>query len=390
VVHQSDSSVQLAAEAKILELLQTTFGPGLKRDTVLLDGTSPVQVDAVSPNRTVFIEIFVHQAVGMMRRCGIALACALLVASVATSSAYASGGFGIERYTLTASEKGGSVDTQAGSHPYELTAEAALEPSVHTSTNEVKNLDFELPLGLVLTPSVVPNCTASEFAGGACAGASAVGEVWMSVAGKLVSAVVYNLAPAPGEFARLGFTLEGVLVSAQVSVRTGSDYGMRLSIQDLPQQGLESVKLTLGGVMPSTLLTLATSCASSPQTTLQGESWGGQTGSLSVSFSQMTGCERLSFNPSLSVAPDVIEADTPSGYTLELHVPQPEDPEGLASAELKEDRDGEHKDAAAGQSAAGCGLFGGADRKPVLRASRHVHRCRRPRVGYLGQARGST
>jgi hypothetical protein len=272
----------------------------------------------------------------MRRRSGIALACALLVASVATSSAYASGGFGIERYALTASEKGGSVDTQAGSHPYELTAEAALEPSVHTSGNEVKNLDFELPLGLVLDPIVVPNCTASEFAGGTCAGATAVGEVRMSVAGKIVSAVVYNLAPAPGEFARLGFTLEGVLVIAQVSVRTGSDYGMMLSIQDLPQQGIESVKLTLGGVMPSTFLTLSTSCASSPQTTLQGESWGGETGSLSVSFSQMTGCERLSFDPSLSVAPDVIEADTPSGYTLELHVPQPEDPEGLASAELKE------------------------------------------------------
>jgi len=61
VVHQSDSSVQLAAEAKILELLQTTFGPGLKPDTIALDGTASVQVDAVSPNRTVFIEIFAHQ-----------------------------------------------------------------------------------------------------------------------------------------------------------------------------------------------------------------------------------------------------------------------------------------------------------------------------------------
>lgn len=41
----------------------------------------------------------------MTPRSGIALACALLVATVATSSAYASASFGIERYTLTASEK---------------------------------------------------------------------------------------------------------------------------------------------------------------------------------------------------------------------------------------------------------------------------------------------
>ena len=270
----------------------------------------------------------------MRRRSGIALACALLVASVATSSAYASGGFGIERYALTATEENSSADTQAGSHPYELRAEAALKPSVHTSPNEVKNLDFELPPGLVLDPSVVPNCTASEFAGGTCPGTAAVGEVRMSVAGKIVSAVVYNLAPAPGEFARLGFTVEGVPVIADISARTGGDYGMTLSIQDIPQLVIESVKLTLGGLSSSTFLTLPTSCVSSPQTTLQGESWGGETATLSVSFSQMTGCQRVPFAPSLSVAPDVIEADTPSGYTLELHVPQPEDPEGLASAEL--------------------------------------------------------
>jgi hypothetical protein len=53
--------VQLAAEAEIRAALQDTFGPGLKPDTVLLDDTTPVKVDAVSPNRTVFIEIFAHQ-----------------------------------------------------------------------------------------------------------------------------------------------------------------------------------------------------------------------------------------------------------------------------------------------------------------------------------------
>jgi hypothetical protein len=271
----------------------------------------------------------------MRRRSGVTFACVLLVAAVATSSAYASASFGIERYALTATENDSSADTQAGSHPYELTAEAVLEPNAHnTSADEVKNLDFELPPGLVLDPNVVPNCTAGGFVGGTCPGAAAVGTVQMSVAGKIASATVYNLVPAPGEFARFGFTLEGVLVFAEVSVRTGSGYGMTLSIEGLPEVEIESVKLTLGGLSSSTLLTLPTSCASSPETTLRGESWGGERGSLSASFSQMTGCERLSFDPSLSVAPDAGEADTPSGYELDLNVPQPEDPEGLASAAL--------------------------------------------------------
>jgi hypothetical protein len=156
----------------------------------------------------------------------------------------------------------------------------------------------------------------------------------MSVAGTLESATVYNLTPAPGEFARFGFTLEGARVIADISVRPGGGDGMSLSIEDLPVEEIESVKLTLGGTETSPIVTLPTSCAGLGQTTVQGESWGAEKASLSASFSQMTGCERLAFDPSISIAPDAIEADTPSGYELDLNVPQPEDPEGLASADL--------------------------------------------------------
>lgn len=254
------------------------------------------------------------------------LACVLLVIYAASSSAYASGGFGIERYALSASEDNSSTDTQAGSHPYELTAEALLEPNAHdTSADEIKNLDFELPPGLIVDPVAVPRN-------------DAVGTVQMSVAGKIVSAVVYNLAPAPGEFARLGFSLEGVLVTADVSVRAGGDYGMTLSIQDLPlvEGEIESVKLTLGGPSIGQFLTLPTSCAGSLQTTLQGESWEGGKTSLSTSFPQLTGCDRLPFEPSIGVAPDNPQADELSGYLLEIHVPQNEEPAGLATAQLRD------------------------------------------------------
>ena len=61
MVHHSDSSVQLAAEAEIRAALQDTYGPGLKPDSVLLGDTTPVKVDAVSPDKSVFIEIFAHQ-----------------------------------------------------------------------------------------------------------------------------------------------------------------------------------------------------------------------------------------------------------------------------------------------------------------------------------------
>jgi hypothetical protein len=248
------------------------------------------------------------------------LACMLLVASVAASNANASDGFGIEHYDLTANEEHGSTDTQAGSHPYALTAEVALEPNAHnTGADEVKNLDFELPLGLIIDPAAVPQ-------------SNAVGTAQVSVAGNIVSDTVYNLAPAPGEFARLDFTLEDVSVIAIISVRTGSGYGMTLSIQDLPQVKIESLKLTLGGLSKSTLLTLPTACAATMQT-LQGESWGGETASSSASFPQMTDCGRLPFDPGLSVTPNVTQAGEPSGYQVQLTVPQNESPEGLVTAQ---------------------------------------------------------
>jgi hypothetical protein len=77
---------------------------------------------------------------------GAALICVLLLVSVAASSAYASAGFGIEGYGLTATNEDGSADAQAGSHPYELTAEAGLAFKAQ-SASEVRDLSFELPPG---------------------------------------------------------------------------------------------------------------------------------------------------------------------------------------------------------------------------------------------------
>jgi hypothetical protein len=116
-----------------------------------------------------------------MRRSGVgwlvalgALGCALLLVSVAASSADASTGFGIERYGLTATNEDGSGDAQAGSHPYELTAEAGLESGAQ-SASEVRDLNFELPPGLTLDPSAVPSCAYGEFTGGTCPNEAAVG-----------------------------------------------------------------------------------------------------------------------------------------------------------------------------------------------------------------------
>jgi hypothetical protein len=252
----------------------------------------------------------------------VALLCATLLVAIVTvgaADAYTPPGFGIARYSVAATEESGSADTQAGSHPYELTLEAGLDPSAHDADTEeeARNLDFELPAGLTVDPAAVSQD-------------GVVGSMQMEIEGKPVSATVYNLQPAPGELGRLGFTIKSVQLSVSVAIRADGNhvpgtggYGITLSMENIPHFGVESVKLTLGE-SSSGLLTLPTACAEQPQTTVRDESWGGETALLSASLPRMTGCNLLAFAPSLDVTPSVSLAGEPSGYALQLRVPQDE------------------------------------------------------------------
>src|SRR6202042_2620717 len=120
------------------------------------------------------------------------LASVLLLALAASSSAYASTGFGIERYSLSATNEDGSTDTQAGSHPYELTAEADLNANMQVGS-EVKNLTFELPPGLIIDGAAVTHCGNPEFSERHCPANTAIGVLTAKLGGSTESAAVYNL-----------------------------------------------------------------------------------------------------------------------------------------------------------------------------------------------------
>jgi hypothetical protein len=274
--------------------------------------------------------------VGAVRQSlGVVLACALLLALVTSSSTYASTGFGIERYSLSATNEDGSMDTQAGSHPYELTAEADLDANMQVGS-EVKNLTFELPPGLIIDGAAVTHCGYPEFSERHCPPNTAIGVLTAKLGGSTESAAVYNLPGGVEAASQLGFSLSDLVVVAEVAADPGDGYGMRVSIRDFPNAGLESVKLTLDGAPRSAFLTLPTSCGGSQSTTLQGESWGAETASVSISFPQMAGCELLSFEPVIDVVQELLEAGAPSGYWLEATIPQDEQPLGLATAQIQQ------------------------------------------------------
>ena len=270
----------------------------------------------------------------------------------------------------------GTPDTQAGSHPLDLTLSFGLnEEKRGSASGSTRNIKIALPPGIVGNPHAVPQCTRARFmsaAAGGCPADTAIGVDEASEGGLYTYAdfdvlvSVYNLVPPAGIPAEFGFTIFGSTVFIDPGVRSGSDYGITTispnvpfepvfntitlwgvpgeSIHDRERCGTEANSFTevcgfkAGGGTLQPLLTMPTSCEGSLKTTLTVDSWNKNLPLSSESFVMhdptgtpvgMTGCERLTFNPSLNVSPDTTYADTPAGLTADVKVPQ----EGLMSGE---------------------------------------------------------
>ena len=86
------------------------------------------------------------------------------------------------------------------------------------------------------------------------------------------------------------------------------------------------------------LLTNPTACpATPPVTTLSVDTYEHPDEQLTATATTPppTGCEGLAFDPSLALTPETTAADSPSGYEVDLSVPQDEDPASRAVSQLR-------------------------------------------------------
>ena len=168
--------------------------------------------------------------------------------------------FGIESYELTPENEGGLPDTQAGSHPFQLTATVnlnenlELDPQTHELDRsvpaQVKDLHFKLPPGLVGNATALPQCSEADFftvertgEGNGCPPDTAVGVVQASVyepkflGNEITDLPLFNVVPSVGEPARFGFVYvpKDIPVLLDTSVRTGRDYGVTVSVENTTQ-----------------------------------------------------------------------------------------------------------------------------------------------------------
>jgi hypothetical protein len=316
-----------------------------------------------------------------------ALVAACLVLAAFAPSAFAE--FGIKSFDgeVTAGPAG-EPDTQAGSHPFEVKTEVffnskELEGQTVPDGN-IKNVDVELPAGLIGDPSATPRCPVSKFihelGEPGCSEDSQVGTTTIFTNGEALPFPIYNLVPTKGLPAMFGFTVLVDPVIATATVRPAEaggaqGYGLDIHLanisQGLPISGtslsfwgnpsdprhdadrglcLEAqaglARAPAGGCPytsePRPFMTLPTSCTGPQTTKLRATSWQGGTGAAEFTTHGKNGeplgadgCDLVPFAPSISTSLDSATADSPSGLAVDVHIPQNTNPEGLASANLK-------------------------------------------------------
>jgi hypothetical protein len=301
--------------------------------------------------------------------------------------------FGVEDYELAFEEEGGALDTQAGSHMFQLTSTLALNQTAEGQPVALtKDLHFKLPAGLIGNATAVAQCTLKNFLSpvpgeatrNLCSAQTAVGVATItayfpnSELRETYMMPVFNLVPGYGEPARFGFLILQTPIILDTAVRTGEDYGVTVNVNNIVQTAaFVKSEVTFWGtpgdprhdkqrgwfclidngvnghgspfpcnpleaVHPAALLSLPTSCNGQLQTSVEADSWA-DPGSFALFGSNepllgLDGCNRLPFHPSIGVTPDGQAGSTPTGLTVTEHVPQEVSltESGLSEANVKD------------------------------------------------------
>jgi hypothetical protein len=296
---------------------------------------------------------------------------------------------GFSSFDAWFSNTNGSVDTQAGSHPYQFTLNFSTNSVVDSSGYEVpvgepRNLDFKFPPGIVGNPNVVPQCPRADFdegeegesVGKGCPASTRIGFDVADLGNGFGAAVlpVFNLVPPAGVAAEFAFDVRGIVTFLDAKVRSGGDYGITEHVFDVPKRYILFNSITIWG-NPSEVrfnifrrgpgceeaagggcaytgtqapfLTMPTSCGK-PQPIFAEMigTWQDEDARARAEVEPhnsegaavgIAGCERLvHFEPTAAIAPDTTSADTPAGLTAEVKVPQNVNPETLSTSGLKD------------------------------------------------------
>jgi hypothetical protein len=276
----------------------------------------------------------------------------------------------------------GSPVTKAGEHPYQATLDFGF-PSRQVDNRSggfgvllgvdggLRNLRALLPKGLIVNPAATPvRCTEAQLEGDACPDASVVGrvDVFATFVGGSEAipyrSVLYNMVPGVGQAAQLAFepAESGIFVHIVGGVHPGNYtleavshdtmalylvpvFGVRVQLWGNPSD--PSHDQARGGSVPAQsapFLSMPTACRKTQEFEAEASSWVNpgifrkRSAVLTDSAGNQTevsGCGALSFSPTLEARPTTNVADSPSGLSVDLHIPQTNNLSQLATAHLR-------------------------------------------------------
>jgi hypothetical protein len=289
----------------------------------------------------------------------------LLLCSLALTASSASAAATISAFEVASS------DSRAGMHP-DLETNMTIQDAGNPET--VRNAVVNLPEGMFGNPNAVPKCSSADFALFRCAPISQSGFItvrgnYEGIGDNLMgTAPLYVLeSRSETETTRFGFIVPGidVPISIPVSLRTSTDYGVRLTVSEVTQQiplaGLnmvvwgfpakpehDSSRFAIGepGKPSNCPSSFETECTGShpapvpvkPLTSNPSVCTGqplvvnldvstyqdpGHLAHAEDSYPATTECEQQTFRPVFNVDVTNHSADSPSGLEIQLKAPQP-------------------------------------------------------------------
>ncbi len=288
--------------------------------------------------------------------------------------------YGFSKFDVTFTNADGTPATQAGSHPFAMTTELAVNKLNAKVEGEIKDLFIEQVAGLVGDATAMPRCSNADFLKvgfntSSCPDQTAVGvtAVNLGTEKQWFQNAVYNLVPPPGVAVKLGFNVSFVLVTISIGVKQAPEYNVSASLVNVPQtlkifgsafqlwgvpgdsrhNGLRgscasAISSGFKGFVPNgncpaneigkPFLTLPRSCTGPATTSYSTDAWENPGAFVSGSShthdnseppnpQSFTGCSQLGFKPTITAQPTTKAASSPTGLDFSLDV----DDEGLTS-----------------------------------------------------------
>lgn len=293
----------------------------------------------------------------------------LLAAALAPTPAQAEiEGYGLKSVSATLSSQ------QAGAHA-DFTTSFELLGNGFEPTGRTRDIFVSLPPGLIGNPQRFPRCSLAQFgqipAESNCPQDAQVGITEVTLGGSVNTTLaepIYNMYSPGGDIvARFGFFAASYPIVVNVRVNP-IDYSLIAAAEGAPSAAMViAASTTLWGVPASPVhdslrltpaealarespeggrpsqqpeipfLSNPTQCGVDRQLTITAISYQApnRPSTKSAPFPQIFGCDKLTFNPSLSITPTNPEAAAPTGLDAVLEVPQNEAPRDLATSTLK-------------------------------------------------------